>query len=337
MTHFLKNKNNSTALNCVLVLFGLVLFFFAAFRPVGLDRDSINYAEVIAKGYSDESINEPTFNIIKYVSGFLFPDVTLGVFIIYALLGVSIKIYSIKKLSYNPIFSAYMYLFFYFILHEMTQIRVGVASGFFLLSIYDRLKGDNFKSLAKIALAVSFHFSAIIGLVIFIFDCSKINRPFFVLLPFLGVVLYLLLSNQGFMQYLFFLPETIYLKMQLYIELKNNGLYDTINVFNVLYIFLAVVYYLSLIKINKINPSDYIYIKLIGVSLFSFYAMSFLPVFAFRISEFFSVVIIIFISNMIYIFDSYKSKLFYMLFMFVLGAVYFVNQELIVNLKLFGR
>lgn len=337
MTHFGRNKKNSTQHHYILVLFGVVLFFFAAFRPVGLDRDSINYAEVIAKGYSDESINEPTFNVIKYVSNFLFPDVTLGVFIIYALFGVSVKIYSIKKLSDNPIFSTYMYLFFYFILHDMTQIRIGVASGLFLLSIYDRLKGDNLKSFIKIALAVSFHFSAVVGIVIFIFDTSKINRPFFVLLPFLGVALYFLLSNQGFIQYLVFLPEFILLKVRMYIELKNNGFYDSINVFNVLYIFLAIVYYFSLIKIHKINPSNYIYVKLIGVSLFSFYAMSFLPVFAFRISEFFSIVIIIFFSNMISIFDSYKSKLSYMLVMFLLGFIYFVGQGLIVNLNLFGR
>lgn len=313
------------------------MFFFAAFRPVGLDRDSINYAEVVEKGYSDESINEPTFNVIKHISGFLLSDVTLGVFIIYALLGVSIKIYSIKRLSYHPVFSACMYLFFYFILHEMTQIRIGVASGFFLLSIYDRVKGDNFKSFVKIALAVSFHFSAIVGVVIFIFNRSKINRPFFVLLPFLGVALSLLLSSQGFVQYLFFLPEVMLLKVKVYIDLKNNGFYDNINVFNVLYIFLAVLYYFSLIKIHKINPSDYIYIKLIGVSLFSFYAMSFIPVFAFRISEFFSIVIIIFLANIIFIFNSYKEKLSYMLFVFFLGLVYFVSQGLSVNLNLFGR
>ncbi|MED0064290.1 hypothetical protein RCU70_24340, partial [Escherichia marmotae] len=62
-----------------------------------------------------------------------------------------------------------------------------------------------------------------------------------------------------------------------------------------------------------------------------FYAMSFIPVFAFRVSEFLSVVIIILFAN---ISNYIKGKYIYQLCMFIFGIGYFITQGVMQNINL---
>ncbi len=55
-------------------------------------------------------------------------------FAIYAILGVGLKLLAIKRLSEFWILSLLIYIANFYLLHEMTQIRVGVAAGFMLLA-----------------------------------------------------------------------------------------------------------------------------------------------------------------------------------------------------------
>lgn len=53
-------------------------------------------------------------------------------FLIYAILGVTIKIIAINRLSSFTLLSVYLYICLYFVLHEMTQIRIVWLCGIFV-------------------------------------------------------------------------------------------------------------------------------------------------------------------------------------------------------------
>ena len=143
-----------------LVLFtvALLLIFIAGFRPIGLDRDSpdyvilLNYVSLLNIPFSQANFLdiEPAFWMLVEINRVLFSSNERTFFLIFAIIGVSLKILAINRLSSMPFLSLLAYICLYFVLHEMTQIRAGVASGIFLLAIQDivnrNLKKIHYKS-----------------------------------------------------------------------------------------------------------------------------------------------------------------------------------------------
>ena len=81
-------------------LIGLVLIFVAGFREIGLDPDSENYENTFQhyfKNGTDEMV-EPSFLLISYLLGF-FTDNVHVLFLLYALFGVSLKMFAFRKMS----------------------------------------------------------------------------------------------------------------------------------------------------------------------------------------------------------------------------------------------
>jgi len=281
------------------------LFFIAGFRPVGVDRDSEGYASLIHSFITTHKYNlirtEPFFYLIINVSKFLFDDVARGVFILYALLGVSLKLYAIKKISSFPLLSLIVYFCFYFVLHEMTQIRVGVAASIFLLAIPD-IVNKNLKSfLIKTTLATLFHYVSIIMLFIYLINSKHNKQLFYLFLPLIGILLSFSNVGKFFLTSIVnFLPGFMSYKIDLYLNAQKIGMHNEINVFNIYYCSLLIIYYFAIINMNKFKKEiDILQIKIIGWMLFSIYFFSFLPVLAFRISEFLGVSLIFFLPDII--------------------------------------
>ena len=114
-------------------LIGLVLIFVAGFREIGLDPDSVNYENTFRnyfKNGTDEMI-EPSFLLISYILG-LFTDNVHMLFLLYAIFGVSLKMFAFRKMSEFYFVPLLCYISFYYVLHDLTQIRAGVVSGIFL-------------------------------------------------------------------------------------------------------------------------------------------------------------------------------------------------------------
>ena len=291
--------------NIFFLLVFILLFSIAAFRPVGIDRDSGAYAGaiqsfIITHNY-DFIRTEPFFYLIVDVSKFLFNNVVRGVFILYAFLGVSLKLYAIKKNASFPLLSLIVYFYLYFALHEMTQIRVGVASAIFLLSIPD-IVNRNWKSyLLKTALATLFQYVAIIMLFIYLINSKHNKQLFYLFLPLIGILLAIINAGKFFLMFIInFLPEFLSYKINLYLTMHEMGMFTEINVFNIYYSSLLIIYYFSIININKFKKEiDVLQIKILGWMLFSFYFFSFLPVLAFRISEFLAIVLIFILPDLI--------------------------------------
>lgn len=321
-------SNNNIYYSYLFILFFVFLFFIAGFRSLGIDRDSENYAYDIQSFITTHNYDfiktEPFFYLIVNVSKFLFNDVVRGVFILYAFLGVSLKLYAIKKNSSFPLLSLIVYFCFYFILHEMTQIKVGVAAGIFLLAIPD-IVNRNWKSyLIKTALATLFHYVAIIMLFIYLINSKHNKQLFYLFLPLIGILLAIINVGKFFlMSIINFLPEFLSHKINLYLTLHEMGIYTEINVFNIYYSSLLIVYYFAIIHINKYKKEiNIVQIKIMGWMLFIFYSFYFFPIFAFRISEFLVIVLIFILPDLI---STIREKLFTSFIVFLYSISMLLN------------
>ena len=301
-----KYKKNDVVFVCVVIL----LIIVAGFRPVGLDADSENYANFVRLNAGSLSIftKEPGFWLITKVNLLFFNGNLTSFFFMFAAIAMSVKAYAIRKLSPFPLYALYAYFCVYFILHEMTQIRVAVAAGIFLLSVLD-IYERNFKGfLFKVLLACMFHYSALVMVFAYFINLKKINRYFYFMLPLLGIFLAFkttfllnLLSS-----YINFLPSILSFKIQVYIEQLNEGHRAGLNLFNFYYTTVLIFYYVLLFNISRIKYQyDLIFFKMLSLSLVAFYSLSFLPVLSFRIAEFFGVFVIFLFAHF---FTMYKDK-----------------------------
>lgn len=317
----------------VIFIIGIVLVLLAGFKPIGIDRDSFNYINMIQAPFSVDNLylREPAFNLIQIINNILFKSSTTTFFVIFAFLGVTMKLMAIIRGSLYPVLSLAIYVFFYYILHDLTQIRVGVASGLFLLAINDRVHGRNKKALIKTLTAVCFHYSALMALVIFAINKNKINKGLYLLLPIIGIASSLFLNATVLSFVAQIVPDFLSLKMLSYLSVQKNDMLNQINVFNFYYSALLVIYSSLILFIGvNINKNDIIYIKLLGLGLFFFYAMSFIPVMAFRISEFYCIVIVILFAN---ITNYFKQPILYKTLIMMFGMVYFISQGLMHNIN----
>ncbi|EME1727180.1 EpsG family protein, partial [Cronobacter sakazakii] len=86
---------------------GLALILISGFRPIGLDRDSINYAGMIYAGINDsyELGREPAFILLQYINEVIFTGSITTFFLLFAMVSIGIKLHAIKKISSSPILS----------------------------------------------------------------------------------------------------------------------------------------------------------------------------------------------------------------------------------------
>jgi hypothetical protein len=314
--------------------FAILLILIAGLKPIGFDRDSQNYVQILdgpVRGFFS-NYREPLYLLIIELNRILFSSSPTGFFLIFAILGVSLKIHAIGQLSLAPIVSIFVYIPLYFILHEMTQIRAGVASALFLLSLIDLRAGNKLLFVLKIALGTMFHFSAIIGLVIIRLNTTKIYKPLYLALPIVGLALSVLLPVISLLEYLIaFAPVFVSSKLNLYLTLLSEGKHSRINVFNFYFISVAVIYYFAIIHSDFFKSKyDILLVKITGIMLFSFYGLSSIPVLSFRISEYFGVVLIILLANMMKMF---RQKLEYFLILQLWLIIYLFGLMLPQNLN----
>lgn len=281
---------------------GILLIVLTATRPLGMDNDAENYEQYFL--HYDDPINEMlveySFRLASKWLYHLFGDVH-SIFLLYAILGISIKFVAIKKLTPLVLLAVVIYMGNYFILHEFTQIRAGVASSIMLFTIKPLGDGRRWHALGLMLIAIFFHYSSLLMLPLLFLtnqDMKGQQRAIWALLVPAGYAIYMLQIS------ITALPiPYIGDKLEIYQELKDKGFFDDINVFNLVFlvhivIYLYLLYMFDIIKEH--NPYFPIMIKMMGLSIFSFVTLSALPVLAFRISEIYGIVEIILFTNIYY-------------------------------------
>lgn len=308
-------------------LVGLALILIAAFRD-GADVDYRGYVDYY-NNIEQETI-EPTFHLICYLVKIFFFDNVVFLFLIYALLGVSLKLIAIKQLTRLSLLSVAMYISFYYILHDMTQIRAGVASGILLLCVKPLFTRNLKKFLFLAIIASLFHYSALIIFLLWFISPNSLNKNKYACLIPLGYVCYF--AGISMSKLLTLLPfDAVQAKVEAYFYLTEFSDGPSSNVFNVLFLLRCFIAYVILWKVDFIalsNKYTYLLLKIYFLSLFSFLLFADIPGFAFRISELLGIVEIILFPLMIYIYTPRRISILFPLFVgqLMLSLSLFITQ-----------
>jgi hypothetical protein len=303
---FIKFEKNTAKV--VFLLSGGLLFLLAAFRDGNAVRDYNNYFEL----YNNSSWSiEIAFKIIAWIVRYVFLDNIIFLFIIYALIGVGIKYKAIGELTPLCFLSLIIYISNFFILHELTQIRVGVAAGLLLLCIKPIYERDFRKFLFFSSCAVLFHYSALIVFPLWFLKGNKINKYIYAVIIPLAYIFYFLHINIIELSIKFIPIGYIQQRYNNYklLQIQNIRDFGRINVFNYVFLVKCIIFYIILLKSRLVqmqNKYINILLKMQSFSLASFVFFSAMPVFAFRISELYGIVEIVTIPFIYYIL---KSKL----------------------------
>jgi hypothetical protein len=269
----------------------LILVPVAGLRLLGPDADYFNYLNLLTLQNSLELLTkEFGFRLLLGLNSVVFNANVNAFFLIFAFLGISIKFYAFAKISPIPLLSLGLYLFSYFLLHDYTQIRAGVASGIFLLSMQDLSEGAKKQYFQKVIWACLFHWTALIMIPIY-FLVRRLSIGFFALLPFIGIMIFLTRIN--FEQYILS-GIADYPALMLYYA-SHSGHNSTVNIFNLINLgFLgmfmgisALIYYMK----EEFTDFEIDLFKVFSTSIFAFYFFAILnkPVVAFRIFEFLNI------------------------------------------------
>jgi hypothetical protein len=303
--------------NLIFILLILVLILTAGLRIPNSDRDYQNYITLFD---SAPDINiEPSFILISIFVKSIFGNTPIILFIIFSFVSIGIKYFALKRITELWFISIFLYFSYYFILHDLTQIRAGVAASLLFLllpTIYNR---NPLQFIFISVLAISFHYSAFIFLFLWFFKQGLNNKILYLLIP-LGYLFHYF-SLDVFLNLPF---ESINSKLNIYKALQDgDSERRKINVFNFYLLFKIFIYYLLLFKINylnSINKYSKLIISIYGFSIFLFLFFSKLPIVSFRIYELLGVIEIVSLTFIYYLFSLKIIPLFFYL---VVGILYF--------------
>jgi hypothetical protein len=272
------------------------LVILAGFRGLNVARDYDNYVTffyMIRAGESIPELSEPSY---YYIVGLVtsFSDSYLPVFVIYAFLGVFFKMLSFERILgiKSSFLAVIIYISNFYILHEMTQIRIGLASGFFLLAIPYIVKRNFFKYVVLILIGTFFHLSILITIPLYFIESKKIKPLFWLGLLVINLLFYIFhLSLMDLA--LLFTPESYKIKIYAYktfmLEATNDTNIRFVNRF-LLYLILNLFLLYHWKRLAKESPYFIILLKLSFVSLSTAFFFYDFYLFAFRFSELIGVV-----------------------------------------------
>ena len=128
MLAFIEDYIKVKQLMMLYIIVGLLLILYAGFRPVGFDRDSLAYESLFMNPDSKFTVltMEPLFLVICRTLYAFVQDVRI-LFLFFAMLGVSLNVVAIKRLCPMYFFPLLIYFSNFYMVHELTQIRAGVA------------------------------------------------------------------------------------------------------------------------------------------------------------------------------------------------------------------
>ena len=298
---------NEIVKNVFTIILAIIFICFAGFRAKDMDNDFYVYRDYWRTHKLLGKVEDSFYIIREFIKNYLNLNFQY-LLLTYAFLGVSVKFAAIKKFAPVLWGSLLVYMSHYFLLHEFTQIRIGVATGFLLFSIYFLSEKKYIYYFIFAILAILFHQSCSVVLAFPLIRNTKKNIWLFSLLIPLGYILYFF---NTYLNISIPIPG-LQNKIDQYEEATRSGfLKDSkVNAFNSLFLIRVVIFYILFFYSEKIFPffsKFYIFFKIYALSLFSFLFFSKIPVFAFRIQELLGVVEIILIPVLIYIFsERYK-------------------------------
>jgi len=314
-----------------IIVFGLiVLLVLIAGLSGSISKDHNSYIAAYYEVLRGRlKIGDISFRLICMGVNYIFHK-PVFLFLIYATIGVSLKITAIKRMSEFWFFSILIYFSLFFFLHEMTQIRAGVASAFILLSIPSIYERNFKKFLLYASLAIIFHFSALVILPLYFLKGDKINNWYIFLIP-IGYLLFFFNANIASLVRII----DIDIVNVRFAAVRSSVGIQRINVFNVMMLARCLLIAILLWKwefLREKNQYSPLLIKFYILSCFIFIAFADIPVVAFRVSELLATVEIILIPMIIYLVNIKilgKVIVVFIGFIFLLSLLY--HQKLVLG------
>lgn len=319
----------------LLVFCIIILATLAGFRAPDVARDYGQYQFAFDNIYDfvrDESggyfsVFEPGFVALVFLfRQFFIQNYGVAIMVFFAFASVTLKVISFKKFAINPFLVLLLYYCHFFVLQEMTQIRIGFASSLFLISLIYYFRKNYVTFVSIILFATLFHYSAIFYLVILFLRPGKFNRVYFTSLIILSFILaYIKIPLSGLIGNVDNLDAGG--KMSTYADIVEYGVVDGINVFNVINIIkiLISLYFIFGISETK-RMEDPKFILFLKLNVFSIFVLSFLsgiPLVAFRFSELFGLVSMFTIAYLARYLPFKKFNIWFVLI--IAAAIFYVN------------
>ncbi len=284
-----------------LTVLAIFLILFAGLRNPEVPRDYVVY-QFIFDNIDNPSISasyirdatEPGFYAVILFFKWLFPNFySVAIMMFCASVAVGLVTISLYKNLWNPYIGLLFYYSNFYFLHEMTQVRIGLALSIILAGLPFFFKRRNLVFSAFIILASLFHYSAIILFGLFLFRRDHFSKTWFAILWFSSLLIGSLRINTiGILNILSSITNTSS-KFSTYLELTTEGMIDQVNIFNVFNLLTMFLngYLLYIIPKEDFikNPRLSFFLKSNIISVFLLCINSSNALMAFRVSEIFGI------------------------------------------------
>lgn len=311
----MKIKKSNFIWNIVIFLYVLFCTYMVGVKDHDVWKDYFVYQK-----YFDDAANNIAYIIMNvqdpffviFMHPFTFMENGFDTFLIFcALITLTLKFFSIKKIADNYIIFIILYSSYLLCLHDYIQIRVALALGLFCFAMYST---DN-KPVRRFLFLISlfFHFSMIVPIFISYATNSKVigYRRVFLFAP--SIIFFSFLIQRG----------AIFIdRVNQYLELQKEGIGTDINMYSVLpFIQLITIAFIFFNKKFNVYKNTYEFV-MAYVGVIIFYSTLSIPAVALRYFE---------ISNLFFII--LLSRLFLKSYYFIF--VFFVY--IVVGIKNYGQ
>lgn len=283
----------------------LLLIIMAGTREIGIDPDSKNYEILFFNPYSDSIQDSVEFSyvFIAQTLNSITSDVH-SLFIVYALLGVLLKFIAFRHYSDSWLLMVFMYISFYYELHDTCQIRAGVLSGCMLLAIPYIAEGKRWYALLWIIIGTCFHISGLILLPLLLLRNKPLGRYWKIALAISIPVSYIV---AGFDLGFEFVSEIPYVgnKIEIYRDIEEKGKLGvtSLNLFGPLHLLAVLIFYYLLFWSDALTEKSRYFplmIKILAAALLSYSVFSFIPALGERMGSMYRAIIVVLLPTIVY-------------------------------------
>ncbi|MGL5030537.1 MAG: EpsG family protein [Aeromonas sp.] len=305
------------------ILISLFCAIWSSSKPIDLLPDMWVYLEYYNDIISGRNvIVEPTYSLIsKAADGFGFGFAF--VIFTYAALSLIIKFYVIRNMPGRYKFVV-MYAVSYLILHELIQIRIGMAMSMLFLGFYYYFYNKRKLSFVCFLCAPLFHLSTLVVLITFVISIIIEKNKFFNVVPYMLVISMLLAFSGLFSLEMigFFLPSIPFLQYKLAVYTEMQGvLNEQVKFYSVRLILFYVVLFLFWQKKNSISYRDRIILLNVSMIFIIAFITSALPSFSLRLFEMAGPLLLILMARMNYVCGNLIAS--FIQSLFVISSVYY--------------
>ena len=242
-------------------------------------------------------------NIVKAFGG------TFAVFLmIYGFIYLYTNYKAIWACSSNVYLSLVFFYSYFFLLHGVIQMRAGVASGFFFLSIIPLYNKKLISFILLSACACFFHVSSLLVLPLYFFNPYRINLPLYLCISLFGIFL-VFFDWMNIISLISFIPDnmvqTKVLGYFLYSDTDVFYLKDCLGVLLRIPIIILLLLHLDILRRKNKYVILLLKIYIYGLLLF-FLMVNTVPIVAGRMFEFFQIVEVVLFPLLIYCFPQKK-------------------------------